>query len=92
MISYYKDLETIINMVESLSHDTKMEFSLDESRTLHTDLRPGINERGKPMLRETEYAVDKDTYKHLEFTQAARIEHTEMRVCLENFKGDKRIR
>lgn len=45
MISYYKNLETIINMVELLSHDTKMEFSLDESRTLHTDLRPGINKR-----------------------------------------------
>jgi hypothetical protein len=44
-----------------------------------------------PMMRETEYAMDKDTYKHLGFTQATRTEHTEMRICLENFKGDKRI-
>jgi hypothetical protein len=33
MTSYYKNLETLINMVESFSHDTKMEFSLDGSST-----------------------------------------------------------
>jgi hypothetical protein len=37
MISNYKNLETLINMLE---------FSLDESSTLHSELRPGINKRG----------------------------------------------
>jgi len=43
---YYRNLQTLINMVESFSHDTKMEFSLNKSSTLYTDLRPGINKRG----------------------------------------------
>jgi len=34
--------------------------------------------------------MDKDTYKHFGFTQATRTEHTEMRICLDNFKGDKK--
>jgi len=43
------------------------------------------------MMRETEYAMDKDAYKHLEFTQATRTEHAEVAICLENFKRDKRV-